>query len=395
MAERSGSLPTAGLVLTGGGARGAYQAGVLKALAEALPGPIPFPVITGVSVGAINAVVLAEGADDFPAAVDKLETLWRSLRCGSVFTSDPWPLFRRLARWSNSFGLRWTGLEPPRSLLDANPLRELIESQVDFGRIRSMVEDGYLDALAVTASSYSSGESVNFIQAAPDHDGWRRARRVGRTTEITVDHIMASAALPAIFQSRQLGHHWFGDGALRQTAPLSPAIHLGCDRLLVISARNGVIDDVPEVGPGQPYPSLGLLGGQLLDIIFNDNLDADVERLQRVNETLGIIPAERQGKTPLRIIDTQMVRPSADIRDIAGDHAGELPWPVKTLLRTIGAMRAPWVLPSYLNFEHGFVSALIELGYEDGKKGLDELVAFITHRPSMKDEKTRSGAHSA
>lgn len=377
MGEESGSSTMPGLVLTGGGARGAYQVGVLKALAEALPGPIPFPVITGVSVGAINAAVLAEGADDFPSAVGKLESLWRSLRCGSVFAADAMPMFRRLARWSNSFGLRWTGMEPPRSLLDATPLRELIESQVDFGRIRSMVRDGPLEALAVTASSYSTGESVNFIQAAPDHEGWRRSRRVGKTTEISVDHIMASAALPAIFQSRQLGHQWFGDGALRQTAPLSPAIRLGCDRLLVISARNGIVDAVPALGPDQPYPSLGLLGGQLLDIIFNDNLEADVERLQRVNETLGVIPPEYRGDIPLRVIDTRMVRPSTDIRDIAGDHAGELPWPVKILLRTIGAMGAPWVLPSYLNFEHGFVGALLDLGYEDGKRSQDELVAFV------------------
>jgi len=381
---RSDLSQRAGLVLTGGGARGAYQVGVLKSLAEALPGPSPFPVITGVSVGAINAVVLAEGADDFPAAVDKLERLWRSLQCGSVFASDAWPLFRRLVRWSHSFGLRWTGMEAPQSLLDATPLRELIASQVDFGRIRTMVTDGPLDALAVTASSYSTGESVNFIHAAPDLAGWRRSRRVGKITEIDVDHIMASAALPAIFQARKLGHQWFGDGALRQTAPLSPAIHLGCDRLLVVSARNGVVDDVPDACPDQAYPSLGLLGGQLLDIIFNDNLDADVERLQRVNETLGIIPPERRENTALRVIDTQMVKPSVDIRDIAGDHAGELPWSVKALLGTIGAMRAPWVLSSYLNFEQGFINALIELGYRDGKNNLAQLLEFITHQPAQK-----------
>lgn len=381
---RSDSSPKAGLVLTGGGARGAYQVGVLKSLAEALTGPSPFPVITGVSVGAINAVVLAEGADDFPAAVDKLERLWRSLQCGAVFTADAWPLFRRLASWSNSFGLRWTGMEPPQSLLDATPLWDLIASKVDFGRIGAMVADGPLEALAVTTSSYTTGESVTFIQASAEHAGWRRSRRVGKITEINVDHIMASAALPAVFQSRKLESQWYGDGALRQTAPLSPAIHLGCDRLLVVSARDGVIDDVPDVGPEQAYPSLGLLGGQLLDIIFNDNLDADVERLQRVNETLGVMPAERREKTTLRVIDTHMVRPSADIRDISGDHAGDLPWSVKALLRTIGAMRAPWVLPSYLNFEHGFVSALIDLGYRDGQANLDQLLEFISHQSAQK-----------
>ncbi|MEM6746645.1 MAG: patatin-like phospholipase family protein [Pseudomonadota bacterium] len=364
-------------MLSGGGARGAYQVGVLKALAEAMPGPSPFPVITGVSVGAINAVVLAEGADDFPASVKKLEEIWRSIHCGSIFVSDPWPLIRRLMGWSSSFGLGWTGLKAPRSLLDASPLRELIKSHVDFDRIGTMVNEGPLEALAVTASSYCTGQSVTFFHAGPEHKEWSRSRRLGVLTDITVDHVMASAALPAVFQSRKLGHEWFGDGALRQTAPLSPAIHLGCDHLLLIAARDGVIDDVPQIGPDQPYPSLGFLGGQLLDIVFNDNLDADVERLKRVNGTLGVMMPERVPHTDLRLIGTHMVRPSADIRDLTGEHIDELPWSVKMVLGTIGAMREPWMLPSYLTFEPGYIGALIDLGYHDGKRDADVLRRFI------------------
>lgn len=368
---------TAGLVLSGGGARGAYQVGVLKALAEDFSGPTPFPVITGVSVGAINAAVLAEGADDFPKSVEKLEKLWRSINCGSIFVADAWSLFGRLFRWSSSFGLGWTGLQTPQSLLDASPLRKLIKSQVDFGRVQSMVKDGPLEALAVTASSYCTGRSVTFFQAKPDHGEWSRSRRLGERTDITVDHVMASAALPAIFQSRKLGHEWFGDGALRQTAPLSPAIHLGCDRLLLIAARDGVIDDVPEVGRDQPYPSFGVLGGQLLDIVFNDNLDADVERLKRVNGTLGVMLPERKQCTELRAIGTHMVRPSEDIRDMTGDHIDELPRSVKVVLGAIGAMREPWMLPSYLTFEPGYIGALIDLGYKDGLRDKEVLHRFV------------------
>lgn len=358
---------------------------MLKALAEAMPGPTPFPVITGVSVGAINAVVLAEGADDFPASVQKLEDLWRAINCSTIFVSDALPLFSRLLRWSSSLGLGWTGLETPRSLLDASPLRRLIKSRVDFDRIRLMVDKGALSALAVTASSYCTGQSVTFYQAGPDQKSWERSRRLGKRTDITVDHVMASAALPAIFQSRKLGHEWFGDGALRQTAPLSPAIHLGCDNLLLIAARDGVIDDVPEVGPDQPYPSFGVLGGQLLDIVFNDNLDADVERLKRVNGTLGVMMPERLKRTDLRMIGTHMVRPSADIRTLTGDHIDELPWSVKVVLGGLGAMREPWMLPSYLTFEPGYIGALIDLGYHDGKRDLRILADFITKRhPSQR-----------
>ena len=372
-----GAAGKAGLVLTGGGARGAYQVGVLKALAEALPGPTPFPVVTGVSVGAINAVVLAEGAEDFPAAVAKLERFWRDLQCASVFVANPWRVFGRLSRWGVSFGLRRVGLAPPRSLFDAAPLRAMIAEETDFARIRANVERGPLEALAVTVSSYSTGESVTFVQSAAG-EGWERSRRLGVPAEITPDHVMASAALPAIFEARRIGGQWYGDGALRQTAPLSPAIRLGCDRLLMICARDGVIDEPPRPEAAGPHPSLGLLGGQMFDIVFNDNLDADVERLRRVNETIRLVPPERRAASGLRIVGARMVRPSADIRRVAGDHARELPWAMKRLLGAIGGMREPWVLPSYLNFERGYVGALIDLGHRDGRREIDSLLAFLT-----------------
>jgi len=368
------------LVLSGGGARGAYQVGVIKALAEHLPGPIPFAAITGVSVGAINAVVLAEGTDDFPQAAKKLEGLWRSLTSHRVFRAEAPALLGRLARWSYALGFGWAGASAPTALLDVSPLAELIGREVDFRRIKRFTDDGVLGALAVTASSYTTGQSTTFFEAGPGMPEWHRMRRGGVKTPVGLDHVLASAALPGLFEARKLGTEWYGDGALRQTAPLSPAIHLGCDRLLLIAARDGVDDDLPTPMENEPYPSLGLLAGQLLDIVFNDNLDADVERLQGINGTLGQMLPERREGTDLRFLDTLMVRPSEDIRHITGDHVGEIPWAVRMILSTLGAMREPWVLPSYLTFEPGYIGALIDLGYNDANGKIDELCRFASSR---------------
>ena len=367
-----------GLVLSGGGARGAYQVGVLKALAEATAGPIPFPVITGVSVGAINAAVLAEGAENFSDAVHKLERLWRSMSCSSVFKADAIPLFSRLIHWSLALSLGWAGVKTPPSLLDATPLQQLLTREIDPSKICRNIERRHLDAFAVTASSYATGNSITFFQQLGPLTEWSRARRSGEKTDVVVDHILASAALPGVFQARRLGETWYGDGALRQTAPLSPAIHLGCDRLFLIAVRDGTPDE--EFAPmpfANRYPSLGVLGGQLLDIVFNDNLDADLERLDRINATLDSMMPERRARTQLRPVHAHMVRPSDDVRKLAGEHLNDVPTAVKLLLGAIGGLRAPWVLPSYLTFESGYVGALIDLGYKDGRADLDALLSFI------------------
>ena len=366
-----------GLVLSGGGARGAYQVGVFRALAEAMPGPIPFPVITGVSVGAINAAVLAEGADDFPKAAAKLEALWRSLRSSDIYATDLGAMARQLSGWAAAVAFGWAGVKPPPSFLDAGPLEALLVREIDFGRIERMIDEGALSALAVTASSYSSGHSTTFFQGRGPEGAWARSRRKGERAAINHTHVLASSALPGVFEARRIGEEWYGDGALRQLAPLSPAIHLGCDRLLMIAARDGTPDTEDEVLAFDGYPPLGLIGGQLLDIIFNDNLDADVERLRRINDTLATMVPERRAVSPLRPVRTHMLRPSVDIRDIAGAHADEAPWTVKALLGLLGARRPPWVLPSYLTFEKGYVGALIDLGYRDAMAGIDTLTELI------------------
>ncbi|GGY45279.1 patatin-like phospholipase family protein [Parvularcula lutaonensis] len=374
----SENAATVGLVLSGGGARGAYQVGILKALAEALPGPLPFPVVTGVSVGAINAAVVAEGADDFQQGVARLERLWRSLSCAQVYRTDPAHLFGRLGRWGLAMAFSWAGAKAPQSLLDADPLKDLLYREIDSQRITRMVAEGHLRALAVTASSYVTGISTTFFQGTQPILPWNRARRKGERAIIGPQHIIASSALPGVFQARKVGDEWFGDGAIRQTAPLSPAIHLGCDRLFLIAARDGTPDDPANYMLGtHDYPTLGVLGGHLLDIVFNDNLDADQERLERINRTIEIMIPERRAQTNLRRIDTLMVRPSEDVRKIAGEHIDEIPRTVKTLLGAIGGLRAPYVLPSYLTFETGFIGALIDLGYKDAKNDIGRLLRFV------------------
>ena len=369
------TAPKHALVLSGGGARGAYQVGVLKALAEQVPrGTNPFRVITGISVGAINAVVLAEGADDFPQAASKLERLWRSLRSSRVYETGWGAALRRLSGWAGAMAFGPLGAQPPPSLLDAGPLADLLAQSVDFDRVNALAEGDALDALAITASSYRTGRAVTFFAGSVPTDDWQRARRTGQRARIGAAHVLASASLPAVFPAVQIGGEWFGDGALRQVAPLSPAIHLGCDRLFLIGARDRAA--VPEEAD-DPYPTLGLLAGQLLDVVFNDNMDADIERSARINRTLAAMRPDRRAAQPLRTVGIERINPSRDIREVAGQHASALPGTAKLLLRAIGAYRAPWVLPSYLTFEPGMIGALIDLGYADGMRRAETMRAFL------------------
>lgn len=364
------------LILTGGGARGAYQVGVLCALGEALGAKErPFDVITGVSVGAINAACLTAGADDIGTAIRKLGELWAGLHTDNIYRADVATMARTILAYGGSALFGWAGVRPPKSILDNEPLRELLGREVDFDRLAQMVEGPTLDALAITASSYEDGTSVSFYHGSTPAPPWQRSRRVGRSGKVTAEHIMASAALPFVFPSVKIDGEYYGDGALRQIAPLSPAIHLGCNRLFLIGARDAEIGGEPENAPA--YPSPGVIAGQLLDIVFNDNLEADVERLKRINSTLDSMMPERRALTDLHHVDVMMLQPSEDVRKIAARHVAELPWSVKALLRALGAWKAPWVLPSYLMFEPGYVRALMDLGRKDALARIDEIRDFL------------------
>lgn len=373
-----------GLVLTGGGARAAYQVGVLAAVADMLPADAasPFPVIAGASAGSINALLLASRARDFHAAVRHMTALWGNLTVDKVYRTDTRTMLKSVARW-----LAWlTFLRSPRfappALLDNSPLRHMLEAHCRMVRIQQAVDGGALDAVAVTAASYTAARSVTFFQGREGLVSWSRTRRDGVMAEINFDHLMASVALPIIFPAVRIGPAYYGDGSMRQMAPLSAPIHLGADRLLVLGMRNEDPFEyrLPDARP--EYPSFGEVAGYILDSLFMDSLYADIERLRRINELVRQLGAKpRHGLEPLREIDVTVVVPSEDIRDIAHRHARRLPRTLKTLFRLLGANRRRGTqLASYLIFDGAYCRELIELGYQDGLKHRAALEKFLVAR---------------
>ncbi len=377
--------PCTGLVLPGGGARGAYQVGVLRALADIWSKcggtGTPFPVISGSSAGAINAAVLASHADSLAEGAVRLDRFWKSLHCSTIYRTDSWTIVTTGLRWMLSFSPFVSRLvAQPRSLLDNTPLYRFLSRELLFERINQCIESGALKGVAVTASGYTCASAISFYQAEEGIEPWSRARRHGRPCRLTTEHLMGSAALPFIFPAYRIGNEFFGDGGMRMVAPLSPAIHLGADRLLVITTRDEKPDPEPSEVP--EYPSMGEVGGYLLDTIFMDRLTADLARLERINQTLKLMTAEQYEQTPLNIIDSLVIRPSVDLRDLTRAHAGDIPRPVRLLLRTLGGWGRDWRMASYLLFEPGYANELIDLGYGDGMARADEIIAFLGERVS-------------
>ena len=363
------------LMLPGGGARGAYQVGVLKALAEILPGPrSPFRIIAGTSAGSINAAVLASHADDFARGTRRLEHFWSRFRCRDIYRTGWLHNLGTGLHWLASMTLGGLGVANPKSLLDNRPLAALLRRELDAGGIERAIEAGHLDALLVTASGYATSRAVTFFQAAADIDEWSDYHRAGVRTRIRPAHLLASAALPLLFPAQRIGNQYFGDGGMRHTTPFSPPIHMGADRIVVIGTRDERQD--PEPGRCGEYPTLGEIGGYLLDVIFMDYLTNDLARLRRINRTLQHVPAERRPDTGLRPVEALLIQPSRDMREIATRHMHRIPASVKTLLRGVGAW-GPGRLPSYLLFEAEFCRELIELGYADGTARRDEVEALM------------------
>ena len=270
----------------------------------------------------------------------------------------------------------------PKSLLNNAPLRELLNRNVHFPRIRDAIDEGCLDAIAVTAASYASARSTTFFEACPELEGWERTRRLGKQLELNLDHLMASIAVPMVFPPVRIGNEYFGDGAMRQATPLSPAVHLGADRILVIGIRDETGEKVPDT-PGDP-PNFGQIAGYMLDTLFMDGLYSDLERVTRINEMLDTLPDESisVGDTTMRPIDTMLIVPSEDLREIAHKHRAELPFAIRALLRGVGGS-SPGEnrLLSFLLFEQAYTRELIALGYRDGMKVKDELLDFVNGAP--------------
>jgi len=372
------------LILGGGGARAAYQVGVLKAISEIVPvgTTAPFPILCGTSAGSINAAALAASAPDFGEGVAQLLEVWENFEVEQVYRSDLWSAVSRGGGMLLTMITGGLGDASPYSLLDNTPLRELLIERISFERIGKAVDSGVLQALCVTACSYSTGFSVSYFRGAGDLEPWSRSRRVGLCTDIGIDHLMASAAIPIVFPAVALDDEYFGDGTMRQTAPISPSLHLGADKLLIIGVRqersaSNEIPSAPEIAPG--YPGMGQIAGYILDTLFLNSLNADLERLQRVNEVLRFVPEASRGATGLRPVDTFLIAPSRDIGAVAEPYLAHLPATVQYLMRVIGARRPGGRrLLSYLLFHGTFCRELIELGFNDTMKKRRALGDFLT-----------------
>jgi NTE family protein len=370
------SRPLNALVLPGGGARGSYQVGVLKAISEITgSGGNPFPVICGTSAGAINAAVLASHAHEFEKGIDRLEHFWGTMVCSRVYRTDVWTVLKTGLQWALSLSLGGRLVSHPKSLLDNEPLRTFLERTLELDGIAEAINRDALRGLSITASGYTCAAAISFYQAARDVKPWSRTRRHGHPVLIDSNHLLASAALPLLFPAERIGNEFFGDGGMRMLAPLSPAIHLGADRLLVISTR----DENPDPPPSKPvpYPSLGEIGGYLLDTIFMDTLEADLSRLNRINRTLQLLPEEQLAASRMKIIESLVIRPSRDLREVTHQHMGDIPRSVRTMLRTLGVWGRDWRMASYLLFESAYCQELMQIGYEDGVRQWEEIEDFL------------------
>ncbi len=393
--------PLTALVLSGGGARAAYQVGVLRALARmrrhAL-GPMarlrnPFGVICGTSAGAINATALACQADRFEAAVELIARVWQDFSADQVYRADSLGVIRSGAQWLTMLSLGWVIARwrraRPRSLLDNTPLEGLLQRLVPLDRLPSMFEQRQLHAVAVTASSYTTGEHFTFFDAAQPIALWERPQRVAVQTSLSHAHLLASSAIPFVFPATSLPvagvPYWFGDGSMRQTAPLSAAVHLGAQRLLIIGAGR-MHEPAGRAVQAEGYPSLAQIAGHAMSSIFLDALAVDVERLRRINRTLALLPESALGDTPLRPLETLVIAPTQRLDDIAARHIGALPAPVRALLRGVGVgakvegsghEARGAALASYLLFERPYTTELIALGEADTEARRDEVMRFF------------------
>lgn len=374
------------LILTGGGARAAYQVGVLKAIAEFLPrrAHSPFPIICGTSAGALNAATLAVNAGNFSMGVQYLVNTWKNFHANQIYRTDVVGVFNNTVLWLAGLIFSAIGINKLSqvSLLDNSPLVELLEEMLPCEKIQESIDAGLLHALSITASGYGSGQSVTFYQGVKQLVPWQRTGRVGVAMEINIQHLLASAALPFIFPATLIHREYFGDGSMRQIAPISAALHLGATRVLIIGVTVNGYTEHPDRADIHDYPSLARIAGHALNSIFLDSMEVDLERLKKINDLVAIMPDEMRERANLRHVDVLAVSPSQPIEKIAERYAAELPWTIRLLLRLIGARQhSGGTLVSYLLTERKFCRALIDLGYQDALKRRDEIMDFLDVKP--------------
>ncbi len=377
--------PITGMVLSGGGARAAYQVGAMRALCELVHAAAPFQVLAGTSAGAINSTGLAVHGDDFRAGVAHLIDTWRNLSPEKVYRTDLASLGGIAARWVRQLSTGGLlGEASANALLDTTPLRKLLTQTLPVDRIRSHIWSGHLRGVAVTATSYHTGTAMSFFEGASGIKPWVRSTRIGVKEQITVAHVLASAAIPMFFPPVEIDGSWYGDGCVRLSDPLSPAIHLGAERLVAIGIRYArtpaETDALNRAEKRHRPPMISEISGVMLNAIFLDSLDADAERLERINAMLSLVPREQRMsmRNPLRRIPLLALRPSRDLGSLAVEEYRSFPRTLRHLLRGIGATgESGWDLVSYLAFEPAYVERLMDLGYEDTIARKDEVEAFF------------------
>ncbi len=363
------------LLLGGGGARAAYQVGVLKAIAEIVPhgSKNPFPIICGTSAGSINTIALASNANNFHYAVERINHVWANFKLEHVFYADGKNLSKRILAWA------WANLgfgstkDGPSSLLDNQPLRRLLNNYISFDNIEKSITKGDLHAYCVTACSYSKGESTTFFDGQSDIENWQRTHREGRRASMNIDYLMASSAIPVVFPSVKIEGDYFGDGSMRQISPISPALHLGAEKILIIGLR--VEGKPPKRPPMLHHPSLGQISGYVMDTLFLNSLHSDIERLERVNR---ILKDQNNSNERLRQIEHMVISPSRDIADIANRYYADLPKSFRFALKFLGMSKGnSRRFISYLMFTKRFTTELIQLGYEDAIAQKAELREYL------------------
>lgn len=370
------------LVLSGGGARGAYQVGVLKAISDLHEKNTqnPFSIISGTSAGAVNAVALAASANNFRLAVKKVEKIWSNLHVDQVYRAGTWDLIKGPGRIFASLFNQGVGRKRPLAMLDNDPLRELLTHTIQFRNIQNRIDKGYLDAVSVTATGYTSGENVTFFQGRPGIEKWRKRRSVGVPTTLNVSHILGSSAIPTVLPAEKISREYFGDGALRQLAPISPVIRMGADRVLVIGV-SGNRRHVPHHEEVTHSPSMAQIMGHIFNSAFIDTLEHDIDNLVKINDLLGFVDNESPHNAPddMRNIDLLVIYPSVEFDEIAARHLRDLPLPMRIAFRNIGATRGGGgvSLASYLLFEKEFCKELIQHGYRDAMEQRESILEFF------------------